>query len=424
MAQVFISRVVGLPLVDASDSQVGRVKDIICFARSDGRPPRVKGLVVELFARQRIFVPMVRVHHISSDQVSIQGTIDTRKFQRREGELLVAADLFDLPLERGDGTAEILDVSMTEVRSHQWELSQVAVRRVTRVGRFGFGGKSDPKVVSWREIPALHASTGRTTANLIAEFADMKPADVAKELHDMDQKQLDEVLDALDDETLAEAIEELPEEEQIKVISGLDTERAADVLGEMDPDDAADLIRDLPVAVAEDLLEHMEPEEASDVRRLLVYGEFTAGGMMTPEPVILGTDATVAEGLARARNEELTPALASMVFVCRSPLETPTGRYLGAVHCQRLLREAPTLLVAAMMDENLEPLHTGDPLSKVSRFFATYNLVVAPVVNDAGQLVGAVTVDDVLDHMLPDDWRGDQMDGELPTDDRGAVTDG
>ena len=185
----------------------------------------------------------------------------------------------------------------------------------------------------------------------------------------------------------------------------------------MDPDDAADLIRDLPSAVAEDLLQHMEPEDASDVRRLLVYGEFTAGGMMTPEPVILESDATVAQALAHVRNEDLTPALASMVFVTRPPVQTPTGRYLGAVHSQRLLREAPTLLVATMMDDTLEPLHTSAPLAQVSRFFATYNLVVAPVVNDAGQLVGAVTVDDVLDHMLPDDWRGDQMDGEPPSDD-------
>ncbi len=417
MAQVFISRVVGLPLVDASDSLVGRIRDIICFARPDGRAPRVKGLVVELFAKQRIFVPMVRVHSVTGNQVSIQGTIDTRPFQRREGELLVAADLFDRPLERGDGTATILDVSMEQVRSREWELSQVAVRRVTKVGRFGFGGRSEPKVVSWKEIPALHVSEQRTAATFVAEFADMNPADIAKELHDMDPDQREEVLEALEDDMLAEALEELPEEEQIEVISALDTERAADVLEEMDPDDAADLIRDLPSAVAEDLLQHMEPEDASDVRRLLVYGEFTAGGMMTPEPVILESDTTVAQALAHVRNEDLTPALASMVFVTRPPVQTPTGRYLGAVHSQRLLREAPTLLVATMMDETLEPLHTSAPLAQVSRFFATYNLVVAPVINDAGQLVGAVTVDDVLDHMLPDDWRGDQMDGEPPSDD-------
>ena len=238
----------------------------------------------------------------------------------------------------------------------------------------------------------------------------MKAADIAQELHDLEPESRAAVVEALDDETLAEALEELTEDEQIELISQLDTERAADVLGEMDPDDAADLIRDLPNDVAEDLLRHMEPEEASDVRRLMAYEEFTAGGMMTPEPIVLDTDATVAQALAYSRVESLTPALASMVFVTRPPLETPTGRYVGAVHLQRLLREPPTTLVATLLDENLEPMLPDAPLTPVSRFFATYNLVVAPVVNREGQLLGAVTVDDVLDHMLPDDWRGDQMD--------------
>ena len=127
------------------------------------------------------------------------------------------------------------------------------------------------------------------------------------------------------------------------------------MLEEMDPDDAADLIAELAPEVAERLLDRMEPDEAKDVRRLLNYEEFTAGGMMTPEPVILPPDATVAEALAKVRDAELTPALACMVYVCRSPLETPTGRFIGGVHFQRLLREPPSTLVSALVDTELEP---------------------------------------------------------------------
>ncbi len=408
-SEVFISRIIGLPIVDAVGDQMGRVKDVVCYLRADGQAPRVKGLVAELFARARIFVPMVRVHNISPTAVSILGQVDTRRFQRRETELLVSADLLDRSIGR-DRRTKIFDISMHQVRNREWELSSVALRTSGGAGRFGFGGRPDPQVVSWKEIPDLILRTGRTPAHLIAEFTDMKPADIAQELHDLEPESLTAVIDALDDETLAEALEELPEDEQIELISALDTERAADVLAEMDPDDAADLIRDLPAEVAEDLLQRMEPDEASDVRRLLVYEEFTAGGMMTPEPVILDTGASVAQALANVRNESLTPALASMVFVCRPPLETPSGRYVGAVHTQRLLREPPTTMVATLLDEDLEPLTPNDPLTHVSRFFATYNLVVAPVVGAEGHLLGAVTVDDVLDHMLPDDWRGDQMD--------------
>ncbi len=406
---VFLSRVIGLPVVDAAGDQVGRVKDVVFHLRTNNLPPRVRGLVVELFARQRIFVPMIRVHNITVNQVAILGQVDTRRFAKRDTELLVHDDLFDRPVPR-DVPTRIYDVSMVQVRNREWELFQVAIASRAKVSRFGFGGRRVTDIIHWNQVPDLVLSTGLTPEHLVAKFSDMKSADIAQELHDLDPERLAAVVKALDDSTLAEAIEELPEDEQIELISSMDIERAADVLGEMDPDDAADLVKDLPEAMAEELLGRMEPEDASDVRRLLSYGEFTAGGMMTPEPVVIGTDATVAEALARIRHEGLTPALASMVFVTRPPLETPSGRYVGAVHFQQLLRSAPTLLVATMLDLNLEPLRPNSPLAQVSRFFATYNLVVAPVVDDDGALLGAVTVDDVLDHMLPDDWRGTQMD--------------
>jgi Mg/Co/Ni transporter MgtE len=200
-------------------------------------------------------------------------------------------------------------------------------------------------------------------------------------------------------------IEELPEDDQKALLGHLDDERAADILEAMNPDDAADLLAELSEPDKNRLLELMEPEESAPVRRLLAYSFDTAGGLMTPEPVALTPDATIAEALARARNPELTPALSSMVFVCRPPTATPTGRYLGCVHLQRLLREPPSDLVAGALDTDLPRLRPTASLIEVTKFFATYNLVCAPVVDDEDHLLGAVTVDDVLDHLLPGDWR-------------------
>ena len=132
----------------------------------------------------------------------------------------------------------------------------------------------------------------------------------------------------------------------------------------------------------------MEPDEARRLRRLLTYDENTAGGLMTTEPVILGPDATVAEALALVRRHELSPALAATVFVCRPPLETPTGRFLGIVHFQRLLREPPHAAIGTMLDKDVEPLRPNAPLGQVTRMLATYNLVGVPVVDDEGRLVG------------------------------------
>ena len=411
---IFVSRIRGLPVLDLSGDQVGRLRDVVVQRRSGLLAPRVKGLVVELFARHRIFIPMVRTSSIDAVQVVITGVVNTRRFERRDSETLVIDDLFDLTVDRADGQgkAAIYDVAMQPVRSRDWELARVALRPTGSVRRFGRPG--NVIIVDWRDIrlPGTQSSV-QGTEQLLAQLEDMKAADVARELHEMTPERRVEVASALDDTKLADAIEELPEDEQVALISQLEPDRAADVLEEMDPDDAADLINELSADMAEVLLQRMEPDEARDVRRLLSYSEFTAGGMMTPEPVVLPPDATVADALARIREPTLTPALACMAYVCRSPLETPTGRYIGAVHFQRLLREPPSTLVSALVDTDIEPLSVEAGLHAVSRYFATYNLVNAPVVDSAHRLIGAITVDDVLDHALPADWRGNQLDAPL-----------
>jgi flagellar motility protein MotE (MotC chaperone)/sporulation protein YlmC with PRC-barrel domain len=410
VTSVFISRIRGLPVLDGAGDQVGRVRDVLAQRRIAGRSPRVKGLVVELFARHRIFVPMVRVQSIDAVQVVITGVVNTRRFERRESETLVIDDLFDRAVLHGDQATPyvIFDVAMRPIRSRDWELSEVALREGGRAKRFGRRGHVT--IVEWDTIRTLDVDRTQGTEHLVAKMEDMKAADVARELHDMSPARRAEVAGALDDRKLADALEELPEDEQVQLIEGLSTERAADILEEMDADDAADLIAELAPELAERLLARMEPDEAKDVRRLLNYAEFTAGGMMTPEPVILPPDATVADALARVRDPELTPALACMVYVCRAPLETPTGRFVGAVHIQRLLREPPSTLISGLIDSDLQPMVDKANLHAVSRYFATYNLVNAPVVDSDHRLIGAVTVDDVLDHVLPADWRGTQLD--------------
>jgi len=416
---MYISRLRGLPIINVDGDSIGKLHDVVIQIRGQGRPPRVKGLVAELFARRRAYLPMERVYSIDAVQIVVSGVVNTRRFHGREGETLVLEDLVGRrAVRRGTSSpTTIFDVAMHAGRGDDWEVSKVALRDTPKA--LQFSSRVPVTIVPWQDVPDLSLSGLEGDEALLAEMLDMKPADVARELHGMAPERRIAVARALDDGQLADAIKELPEDEQVDLITLLDPERAADVLEEMDPDDAADLIAELPDDVAETLLRRMRPEDAQDVRDLLAYDDDSAGGMMTPEPVIVAPDSTVADALALARVEEVPPALAGMVFVCRPPLDAPTGRYIGGVHLQRLLREPPSTLVSALIDHELRPLLPSAELATVSRYFATYDVLVVPVVDAEQHLLGAVTVDDVLDHMLPEDWRGLQMEGALtPDEDR------
>jgi Mg/Co/Ni transporter MgtE len=316
-------------------------------------------------------------------------------------------------LVEDETTVTLLDVGMEQLRTRDWEVAKVYVQRKGKTLR----RRGEQFVVDWNEISGLSlGAEDQGTTRLLESYEKLRPADLAHALQSLSDKRRDDVVAALGDERLADVLGEMVEEESVAILTGLDDERAADVLEEMDPDDAADILHEIPEATRVRLLELMEPEEAEDVRMLLEYDEYTAGGMMTPEPVILAPDSSVAEALARIRNSDLPPALAAQVYVCRPPLEVPTGRYLGSVHFQRLLRETPGALVTEALDSELEPVAPESTLHEVTNVLASYNLVAIPVVDDNDRLLGAVTVDDVIDHMLPDNWRNQEPTSAGATD--------
>ncbi len=402
--RVFAARLAGLPILDPQGDHVGKVRDVVVALGSGARQPRIVGLVGEVFGRRRIFVPMTRVTHMDSAQVFTTGLLNMRRFEQRSTETLVIGEMLDRPvvIKESGLRGVVYDVGMEQGRTRDWTISRIAVREPGR----GLRRHGQTQVVEWRDIDGLTGpESDQGATRLLETLNQMRPADAASTLHDLPAARRTAVVAALDDERLADVLEELPDEDQVEILSYLAPERAADILEEMSADDAADLIADLPPETAARLLSLMEPDDAADVRRLLTYDEQTAGGMMTPEPVILPPDATVADALAHVRREEIPVSLAAQVYVCRPPLETPTGRLLGMVHIQRLLREPPSALVAGFVDAELAPIRADAPMLDVAVHVATYNLTAAPVVDDEGRLLGVVTVDDLLDHLLPEGWR-------------------
>ncbi|MEU6742335.1 magnesium transporter MgtE N-terminal domain-containing protein [Streptosporangium sandarakinum] len=402
--KIFIARLAGVAVFDPAGDRIGRMRDVV-VSISGTAPPRVHGLVVEVQAHRRVFLPITRVRGFQAGAVVFSGQINVRRFEQRDSESLAIGEMLDLEVEVGGERMTVLDLAMEETGRAEWSITKVAVVRGGPPR--GLRRRRGPtRIVDWSEVKGLGAvQRDQGAANLLVAFETMRAADLAGALHDLPDKRRIEVASALDDVRLADVLEELPERDRIGIMSRLKPARAADVLEEMDPDDAADLLQELPPEDADALMALMEPDEAASVRRLLVYPEDTAGGMMTSEPVVLPPTATVAEALAHIRQREITPTVAAQVYVARPPIETPTGRYLGLAHFQRLLREPPSALLGAVMDTSIDPIKPGYTLRQVTFYLATYNLMAVPVVDEAGRLVGAVTVDDVLDHMLPDDWR-------------------
>ena len=405
ISRVFVARLVGTTVFDPLGDAVGKVHDVIVLIQMRGEP-RAVGLVIEVPGRRRVFLPLSRVTAIEPGAVITTGLVNIRRFEQRHVETLVVGELLDRVVTMRDGTGPVTvrDVAIERDRGMDWKVTRLFVQRGAS-GPLGLR-RGETFMARPEEVTGLAGSADQQGATaLLATMEDLKPADLADVLSDLPLPRQIEVAAELSDERLADAVEELSTDDAVALLSGLEAARAADVLDAMQPDDAADLVSDLPLPKAAELLGLMQPEEAEDVRRLMRYDEYTAGGLMTTEPIILPPEANVATFLAQARKAEVPPALAAIAFVCRPPLESPTGQFLGMVHFQRALRERPQRLLGSILDKALEPVHTDDSIGTVTRLLATYNLTALPILDEAGRLLGAVSVDDVLDHLMPDDWR-------------------
>ncbi|MGZ8714494.1 MAG: magnesium transporter MgtE N-terminal domain-containing protein, partial [Mycobacterium sp.] len=385
--RVYAARLVGMVVLGPDGESLGRVRDVVISISIVRQQPRVLGLVVELLTRRRIFVPILRVTAIDPGAVTLAtGSVSLRKFTQRPGEVLVLGQVVETQVRVDDPDQEqlsgvdmhVVDLGIEPTRTRDWMVTKVAVRAARRLGRRG-----NVQIVDWQHVQGLTPSglamPDQGVAQLLEQFVGQRAVEVAEAIRELPDKRRYEVVNALDDERLADVLQELPEDQQADMLRQLPAERAGDVLEAMDPDDAADLLGSMTPLDAEQFLRRMDPEDSEDVRRLLSHSPDTAGGLMTSEPVVLAPDTTVAEALARVRDPDLTPALASLVFVTRPPTATPTGHYLGCVHLQRLLREPPASLVSGIIDTDLPNLGPEDSLSAVTRYFAAYNLVCGPV---------------------------------------------
>ena len=400
---IYAFRVMRLPLLDAGGAQIGKLDDIVVIPGRPGKgsdpaiPPRVVGFVASS-QRRSIFVNANRIATLDSDGARLRSwDVDLNPFKPRPGEVLIGQELID----RKVGDETVSDIALREQtgsRSTFWVIDRVRLSRKSSLRR-----RPSYRLVDYDEVPALFDAPTEMQAEA-ARLRDFHPAEVAAVVRALPVDQRRQLAEAMDDERLADVLEELSEEEQIRIVSELDLDRLVGVFDEMEYDDLADLIGQMAPADQERMRGVMDEDDADVVRRLLEYAEGTAGGLMTPEVIILGPTSTVSEALAQIRDPDWVVSIATQVFVCQPPFRPPTGKYLGVAHVQRLLREPPSMELGRLLtdDPTLDP---ADSDRHVAERLASYDLLAMAVCDEAGRLLGAVTVDDVIDRMLGVGWR-------------------
>lgn len=333
---IYAFRVMRLPLLDAGGATIGRLEDVVVVSGRTATAPRVLGFVASS-QRRRIFVNANRVATLDNSGARLRSwDVDFHPFKAKEGERLLRTHVIDQKV----GDEVVSDVALRareDGRSGGWEVAKIRLARRNALRR-----RPTYRLVDWNAVPALFAATTEAAAEA-ARLRDMHPSDVAGVVRALPLLQRRQLAEAMDDERLADLLEELPEAEQLRLIEGLDMERLLNVLDEMEYDDLADLLAEMPGEQRTRILDEMDEDEAAVMRQLLSYQPGTAGALMTPDVIVLGPNATVAEALAHVRNPEWLVSIAAQVFVTNPPFRAPTGRYLGVVHIQRLLREPPSM---------------------------------------------------------------------------------
>jgi len=394
---IYAFRVMRLPLLDAGGATIGRITDVVAVPGRPGDAPRVVGFVAES-QRRRIFVNANRVAELGGDGARLRSwDVDLNPFKPRPGEILVGEHILDHRV--GDETVSDVGIrTVDDPRGPAWELAKLRLTRRNPLRR-----RSSYRLVDVDEVPGLFTPVSEMAAEA-ARLRDLHPSEVAAVVRALPLTQRRQLAAAMDDERLADVLEELPEAEQIRLIEGLDLDRLVGVLEEMEFDDLADLLGEMSGEERSRILAAMDDDDADVLRRLLSYEEATAGGMMTPELIVLGPTSTVAEALAEIRQPEWVVSIAAQVFVCQPPFRTPTGRFLGTAHVQRLLREPPSMELRHVVSD--DPIVDADTTDRaVAEVLASYDMLAVAVTDATGRLLGAVTVDDVLDRQLGAAWR-------------------
>jgi len=411
-AIVHVSSVAGSPLLDSAGERLGRVEDVVASLDRPDELPLVVGLKAKIGGRE-LFVPIDRVAQLGPDNVETSTTkLNLAQFERRPGEVLLRADLLDRSLINV-ATARLVKAREVELvrDDRSWRVAGIDPTLRPRLWRFlprRFRGHDTDhrEFVPWRDMEPLFSHVPTSRLKLAARrIIRLHPAQIADLVEAASHEEGEEILEAVgqDKELEADVFEELDDEHQVEFLGERSDEEIAQVLSRMASDDAADLLMDIEQDRRIPILNLLPPAKQRKIKELLGFGPETAGGMMNPDFVSVPSDARVADALARLRSAsvELGPQQISIICVVDDD-----GRLVGVVSLPELLRAREHECVKDLIEVTHTPAVPAEAdLPEVARLMTDYNLVAMPVLDGDGKPMGIVAVDDVLERLLPEEWR-------------------
>jgi hypothetical protein len=404
-----LSSVIKRPLVDGAGDRLGRVQDLVAKVGDSPHPP-VVGLVVTIGGRD-LFVPIRKVAAFEPGRVRFEGRrVDLRRFERRPGELLLARDLLarhlinfvggrliranEIELARVNGTWEVVAVDPS---------SRPVLRRLLP-GRFG-ARSNRGSIVDWASIEPFVAHVPSSRLRIpYRKLAKLHPAQIADLVEAASHDEGEEIIEAVgaDRELEADVFEELDTEHQLEFIRSRSDQEAARLLSSMAPDDAADLIVEVDQDRRLTILNLLPEPQQRKVRSLLSYNPETAGGLMSPDFLCLPVTLHIADVLEAIRRSTAPPEALNVVFA------NDDDHVIGSVSAVRVIQAEPSATLGSIIQGEPVHVHPDWDLGAMVRTMSDFNMIVAPVMDDEHkEILGVVTVDDVLELLLPTGWRRD-----------------
>jgi CBS domain-containing protein len=409
-AILHLSSIAGSPLVDSDGHKLGRVEDVIVRLDDPNALPPVTGLRARIGGRH-MFVPIERIARLEPDAARTSTTkLNLGQFERREGEVLLRHDLLGRSLINVQ-TAQLVTAREVELvcRDGSWRVGGVdsslgaGVRR-HMPRRFRDHDGEQREFVAWPDLePFLgHVPTSRLRL-APRRLARLHPAQIADLVEAASHEEGEEIMEAVgqDKELEADVFEELDEEHQLEFLRERSDTEVAAVLARMASDDAADLLLEIDQDRRLPVLELMPAAKQRKIRDLLGYNPGTAGGLMNPDFLALPDTLSVEEALRAVRSSQLSAPELQTVHVVMGT----DGTFAGSLALAEITRAEESHTLGQLIDEPAPVVTADADLPEIARLMTDYNLVALAVVDSDGRMVGVLAVDDILELMLPSDWR-------------------